>query len=341
MLPFDVGCGNDMNSLSPIDIPYPFDHYNPWQPASNVDEFQVSFILDAYPAGTKIIDVNPYRPGYMNYPYRVRVQLPGGQDEFCVLKADPLIGGIEREGKLLPVLQQLGLPVPSVLAGLKIHPDYPDGGALIVLSEIPGKPLPWGKVTLEEVDFTCRLHQEAIYRLHLLTDQILSDKVAPTLPQKTLRSELEGIISRGGPWLEVPIFSEVVTHLQQILEDIQRPLIFSNGDYNPLNFLHDGKELTGWLDFTGACFEDPLIGFAKFLIWAFDNLGWGAGKKAGLVERYLYTQDLSRPDFTPRLALRCLWRLQRDTSVANEQDEFCRQAILKVLEEAFDSLKGV
>lgn len=108
-----------------------------------------------------------------------------------------------------------------------------------------------------------------------------------------------------------------------------------------MNFLHDGKGLIGWIDFTHACFEDPLIGFAKFFIWAFDTLGWGAGRRAGLVERYLYRQDLSRSDFAPRLVLRCLWRLQRDTSVANEQDAGCRRAMLSVLEEALDSLKAV
>jgi len=275
----------------------------------------------------------------MSYPYRIKIRLPDGQEEYCVLKADPLIGGIEREGRLLPVLRDLGLPVPSVLAGPTIHPDYPKGGGLIVLSELPGKPLPWGDITLVEADFTCRLHQEAVTRLHQLTNQISGDKVALDLPRKSLSSELEGIISRGGPWLEVPIFAEATKRLQPNLETIQTPLIFSNGDYNPLNFLHDGKALTGWIDFTGACFEDPLVGFAKFFIWAFDVLGWGAGSRAGLVERYLYNQDLSRSDFSPRLVLRCLYRLQRDTSVAGEDDAFYRQAVMSILEEALADLK--
>jgi len=327
-----------MSTSAATDIPFPFDHYHPWQPATNIDAFQVALILEAYPSGTEIVEVGPYRPGYMQYPYRASVQLPDGREEICVLKADPLVGGIEREGKLLPVLARLGLSVPSVLAGPRLHPDHPNRGALIVLSELPGEPLPWGDITLAEADFTCRLHQEAVTRLHQLTDQLSRDKVARALPKKTLPSELDGIIARGGPWLEVPIFAEAVAHLQPILESIQRPLVFSNGDYNPLNFLHDGISLTGWIDFTGACFEDPLIGFAKFFIWAFDVLGWGAGIRAGLVERYLYNQDLSRSDFMPRLVLRCLWRLQRDVSVANEQDAFCRQAMLSVLQKAIDVL---
>jgi hypothetical protein len=248
-----------------------------------------------------------------------------------VLKADPLMGGVEREGKLLPVLARLGLPVPTVLAGPSFHPDYPNAGAFVVLSELPGKPLPWINPTLPEADLTCRLHQQAVARLHGLTERILCDDVSQFLPKRTLIAELEGIVVRGGPWLDVPVFARAVQHLRPILTDIESPLVFSNGDYNPLNFLYEGTELTGWIDFTGACFEDPHVGFAKFFIWSFDALGWGTGTRAGLVERYLYAQNVSRSEFAPRLALRCLYRLQRDTRVANEQDEFYRQAVLRVL----------
>ena len=154
-----------------------------------------------------------------------------------------------------------------------------------------------------------------------------------------MQSELEGILQRGGPWLETGIFSEAIQRLQPILANMHIPLVFSNGDYNPLNFLWNGKHLTGWIDFTGACFEDPYIGFAKFMIWVFDEYGWGAGAKCGLVQRYLYNKDVSRSDFAPRLALRCLWRLQRDSSVKNHSDAFQREAIIGLLRNALDSLK--
>jgi len=131
-----------------------------------VDEFQTLLILSAYPPGAEIVEIGSYRPGYQDYPYRVQVRLPDGQGSSCVLKADPLIGGVEREGALLPVLARLGLSVPSVLAGPAFHPDYPHAGALAVLSELPGKPLPWINVTLSEADLACRLHQQAVARLH-------------------------------------------------------------------------------------------------------------------------------------------------------------------------------
>jgi hypothetical protein len=304
-----------------------------------VDEFQTSLILSAYPPGTQIIEIGSYRPGYQDYPYRVQVRLPDGQGSSCVLKADPLIGGVEREGRLLPVLARLGLPVPSVLASPAFHPDYPQAGALAVLSELPGKPLPWMNPTLPEADLTCRLHQQAVARLHGLTERILHEDVSRILPKRTLIAELEGIVARGGPWFDVPMFAQAVQRLRPILESIETPLVFSNGDYNPLNYLYEGTGLTGWIDFTGACFEDPHVGFAKFFIWSFDAIGWGTGARAGLVERYLYSRDVSHSEFAPRLAVRCLYRLQRDTSVEGEQDVFYRQAIVKVLHTALDSLK--
>jgi len=321
------------------EIPYPFDHYSPWQPPSGMDSYQESLVLSAYPEGSRVIEANSYRPGTMQYPLRVSVQTLDGEKKVCVLKADPLIGGVEREGRLLPVLARLGLSVPSVLAGPIVHPDYPNAGALVVLSEMRGKPLPWLDATLTEIDVTCRLLQEGVAAMHQLTEPIGYEDVAKELPEKTMLSELEGIIHRGGPWLEVGLFSEAVQRLLPIMAGIQTPLVFSNGDYNPLNFLWDGKSLIGWIDFTGACFEDPHIGFAKFMIWAFDSYGWGAGVRGGLVERYLYARDVSRSDFAPRLALRCVWRLQRDTSVAGEKDAFQREAILTVLRHALAGLK--
>ena len=326
-------------TVSGSDAPYPLDHYAPWQPPSGMDCFQESFVLSAYPPGSKIIEAASYQPGYLLYPLRISVQAPDGEKSVCVLKANSLIGGIEREAKLLPILARLGLSVPEVLAGPTFHPDYPNIGAMIVLSEMAGRPLAWLEATLSEIDITCRLLQEGVAALHQLTEPIRQEEVAQELPKKTMLSELEEIIRRGGPWFGVELFAGAVKRLLPIVSNIQTPLVFSNGDYNPLNFLWDGSRLTGWIDFTEACFEDPHIGFTPFMIWGFDNYGWGAGVKGGLVERYLYSQDMSRSEFAPRLALRCLWRLQRDTSVAGEKDAFQRQAILKVLRHALEGLK--
>jgi len=86
--------------------------------------------------------------------------------------------------------------------------------------------------------------------------------------------------------------------------------VFSNGDYNPLNVLVHDDVLSGWIDFEHACFEDPHIGFAKFVLWADDRYGWGAGAQAGLVERYVYEQQVASAAFFVRLILRGLHHIQ-------------------------------
>src|SRR5581483_167821 len=99
--------------------------------------------------------------------------------------------------------------------------------------------------------------------------------IATTLPRVTLSSELGEIVQRGGEWFSVKPFAEAIEGLQRVVARVEVPLVFSNGDYNPLNFLHEGDALTGWVDFEGACFEDPHIGFAKFQLWRLDDYGWG------------------------------------------------------------------
>ena len=85
-------------TVSTTQTPYPFDHYSPWSPPREMDTFQEALVLSAFPPGSRIVEVNSYRPGYMHYPLRVSVQTAKGSTAVCVLKADPLIGGIEREG---------------------------------------------------------------------------------------------------------------------------------------------------------------------------------------------------------------------------------------------------
>jgi hypothetical protein len=202
---------------------------------------------------------------------------------------------------------------------------------MVLLSELPGSPLPFVNATLDQLDLTCRLLQEAVGRMRQLTDAVQREGV--DIPKMTLIDELQGIKRRGGPWLAVPLYARAVDRLLPVLERIDDPLVLSNGDYNTFNFLTDGTSLTGCLDFTSACLEDPHIGFAKFIVWGFDA-GWQPAVKVGLVERYLYTQDVSRSGFAPRLVLHSLWRLQREVSVTGPQDLRYRESVLKVLQDA-------
>jgi aminoglycoside phosphotransferase (APT) family kinase protein len=138
--------------------------------------------------------------------------------------------------------------------------------------------------------------------------------------------------------LEDDRFARAVDILRGALPGFAVPLVFSSGDYNPLNVLHDKGRFTGWVDFEGACFEDPQVGFAKFLIWQLDDYGWGTGAKTGLVERYLYARNFSRREFGPRLALRCLRHLQQDVSATGEEHARQREHMLDLLHQGLSAI---
>ena len=299
-----------------------------------MDHPLASFVLSAYPPGSTINDSVSYRPGYMPYPARVTVRTATGGTEHCVLKMSEQLEEMEREAGVLTMLATLGVPVPVVLAG----PTATAAGAMALMSEAPGTWLPWdGALSLDDADLTCRLLIAGVDWLHELTPQVAQHALGRTLPRFTLMSERSDIVSRGGPWLEVDVFAQALQLLRQVLPHIDTPLVFSNGDYNPFNFLHAGDQLTALLDFAGACFEDPYIGFAKFLIWGFDG-GWSPGMKSGLVERYLYAHHVGRAVFAPRLVLRCLRHLQHEVSLTSEQDAQPRAYMLRVLAEGMAGL---
>ena len=175
-------------------------------------------------------------------------------------------------------------------------------------------------------------------QIHRLTGAVRRHPVAATLPHVTLTAEFEETARRSAEWRAVEPFGRALDLLPGALAAAAVPLVFSNGDYNPLNFLHEGDALTGWIDFAAARFEDPHIGFAKFLIWSRDDWGWGTGVIAGLVERYLYARNLSRSQFAPRLVLRCLRHLLDEASPSGEADADQRRHILALLEEGLADL---
>jgi thiamine kinase-like enzyme len=134
------------------------------------------------------------------------------------------------------------------------------------------------------------------------------------------------------------VFAQAVELALPAVTAIDTPLAFSSGDYNPGNFLWDGERVTGFIDFTWACFEDPYISFAKY--WLHD---WFPLHKAGLVEHYLETQGLTLADFAPRLAVRCLWTLQREIPVTDVEGTSdytrYRERVLGLLRRALHALR--
>jgi hypothetical protein len=123
---------------------------------------------------------------------------------------------------------------------------------------------------------------------------------------------LKAAAERKSPWSEARIFQDALEVLSTHLPPHRQPLVFSNGDYNPLNVLADNAGLVGWVDFEFGCFEDPLIGLPKFQFWA-DDSGWSLAAQVGLVERFLYRHHVTPAAFMVRVALRGLTHLHDTT----------------------------
>lgn len=302
-------------------IPVPAWRNVSWDPPRDMrrplSPFQETFILSACPPGTRILSARFHRSVRLPCPIWVRVVLPHGEEQMLILRMDYTIPGVDREAALLPILAKHGLPVPTVLAGPVIDPTQPGAGAMALLNVLPGQDLlSWSwNASVEEVDHALGLVLEGVERLHLLTEPLKQEPLAQQLPHRTLQIELQEVLADGGPWLNEPVFAQAVEQLLPLVASIQLPLVFSSGDYNQGNFLFEGEVLTGFIDFTGACFEDPHVGIAMYWIYS-----WYPLDRAGIVERYLEYQHLSFVDFAPRLAVRCLRTLQQQIAVIGGED---------------------
>lgn len=267
-------------------------------------------ILQIYPQATHVIDVQSFRPGYLPYPARLTLRTVTGKTLNCVLKVSTHADTLIYEANILRALVDLQLPVPQVLAGPATIADTPTPLTIMVVSELPGHPLPWfGLTDLDAADRTCHLLHTAVEQLHALTPAVAAHTVAALVPSRTLEAEAQTIRERRSIWFDDPFFTDALNLVDATLPRYRKPLVFSNGDYNPVNFLVADDALVGWIDFEYACFEDPYIGFAKFLLWANDG-GWNTGAKVGLVERFLYRHHVPPAAFLVRLLLRGLSHIQ-------------------------------
>lgn len=216
---------------------------------------------------------------------------------------------LDIEAAALDVLSRVGFHAPRVLAGPVTVQTDSGPFDILVMTRLPGDPLPWIRASdITVVDRTCRLLFDAIEGLHDLTERVTDSAAAEGIPRRTLGQELADVAARTSPWAATQLFQDAVGVLREQLPVYQLPLVFSNGDYNPLNVLADDAGLTGWVDFEHACFEDPLIGFPKFLFWS-DDSGWILASQSGFVERYLYRHRVTPATFAVRVVLRGLTHL--------------------------------
>lgn len=297
-------------------------------PAQPLTSFQESLLASVLPKGGRILKVRPHRhwDGRLTFPLYVRVG--GGRsqpasaaeaadgEQTVLLRQERYVGGVETEATVLPLLARLGLPVPHLLAGPAGDPEFPERGAMSVLSLLPGTDLQHLSTgaSPERVAALGALIFAAVDRLHAVSPAVQDELTGKGVPSVTLAAELQAIQVRGGPWLADHTFHGALERLlpEAAAEGERTPLVFSNGDYNAGNFLADGTDASGWrltgiVDFARARFEDPYYGFAKY--WTYDMQPFHG---AGVIARGLETRGVRRAQLALRLAIRCLWTLQHE-----------------------------
>jgi len=236
------------------------------------------------------------------------------------------------EAGVLAALAGLGVPVPRVLNGPMIDPETKR--SFTVLSMLLGHNLQFlAEESADGIRLSKRLLLEGIKRLTGVTAELAQQSIAATVPRLDLPAQLEKCHDPRRPWSDEPLFVRAVEKLAPVLQAISEPLVFTNGDYQPANFLAEKGELSGVVDFELAAFQDPLIGFAKYPIYDMYPLNG-----AGVVDDFLESRGFSRNDFAPRLALGCLITLQREIIVegGDEHEHRYRERVITLLHNALD-----
>jgi len=282
--------------------------------------------------GARLARVRPFRSSPTPFPAALSLEYEDGGLE-CVVKTATEPGRLDREAHILRLLADLRFPAPRVLAGPELVPTSAGLIEVLVLSLVPGEALLWIDVTdVATADRTCRILLDAVDRLHALTPDVTAHPGAADVPTRTLDAELAAVIASTSSWARTDVCQQAVDVLHDAIPTHRRPLVFSNGDYNPLNVLADEEGFTGWVDFELGCFEDPLIGFPKFLFWA-DDRGWSLGSRVGLVERFLHRHQSPPVEFMVRVALRGL------THLLDAPPEQPPARLLGEIEQAIDVLR--
>ncbi|MEK7187616.1 MAG: phosphotransferase [Patescibacteria group bacterium] len=260
-------------------------------------------------------------------PVRVDIATKGKKIRSVVLRRSRH-GSIKKEAQIFKALSEFGLPVPEVLK----EPFKNEKGEWVaVYSLLPGENLQ--KLSMgskKDLALAKRLVVEAVLKLSKATRFINKHKVSRLLPRHTLVSELKAVSEPDNPWISEEIFKSTKKYLDGVIPKIKTPLILSNGDYQPGNFLEQNGKLTGFLDFESPSFSDPLMGFVKYPIYDLYPLG-----RTNIVEVFLKKAGFSKKDFKIRLALGCLKVLKKEIPISGGNTEMkkYRNRVLRLIKE--------
>jgi len=263
-------------------------------------------------------------------PVRVEVRTRENQSRIVVLRTCRH-GNVDIEIKMFRALGEYGLPVPKILA----EPFRNEHGRVVAIySLLEGENLQ--RLSMQSFQALQDAKHLLLEAVHVLMDAgnfILEHEVSESLPRRDLRTELETIEARQNGWREAPLFQLAVEKLNAVLPGVSTPLVLSNGDYQPGNFLAKDGRITGYLDFESPRYQDPLLGFVKFPIYDLRPLS-----RTDLVETFLIMRKFTKRDFTIRLALGCLKTLQNEMVPINRAQSDYGKRVVGLLNSALDEL---
>lgn len=265
-------------------------------------------------------------------PVRVSVKTKSNKIVTLVLRKNRH-GDVENEVKIFRALKEFGLPVPEVL----VEPFKNEEDEYVaILSLLPGENLQkLGMRSDEDLAQAKELLVQAVITLTNATDFIRKHEVSKIIPSIPLTKELEDVNVEENPWFKEEVFRNAAQKLKSILENITTPLVLSNGDYQPGNFLAQGGKITGFLDFESLSFQDPIMGFVKYPIYDLLPLS-----RTDIVKIFLDKKGFSEKDFDYRLALGCLKILKKEIPVSggDEEAQEYRNRVLALLKKGLDSI---
>jgi hypothetical protein len=285
-------------------------------------------ILEIDPSFQAITNATYFDNYDLPCPIKVEVDTRGNKSTTVVLRK-ARHGNVEVEVEIFRALKEFGLPVPEILsAPFRNENDE----RVTIYSLLEGESLQHLSMRSEDgLQEAKGLVIQAVRKLLSASSFMAHHEVSKLLPRRTLLSELETVKRTNSAWSRTAIFQSGVKHLQGVLPEIDTPLVFSNGDYQPGNFLACNGKVTGFVDFESPSFEDPLMGFVKYPVYDLHPLS-----KTNVVEILLDAMKFSKRDFSIRVILGCLKTLQKEIPVigCNSEVDRYRDRVLALLESA-------
>lgn len=303
---------------------------------NTLTDSQTRLILSCFPSGGRIIGAQPMQE-MQPCPLRITVLDPGrGETQHVVLRLSRNRGGVEREASVLPDLYELGLPVARLLAGPERETD--GGESFSVLELLPGVTLQvLADSSGQGASTAKRLLVDGIVRLFAATAALSRSSAADSLPRSSLQDEWVRLNDASGDWAPVLRYREALRQLGPhcLTASQSTPLVFSNGDYQPGNFLSDGETITGYLDFEKAGFEDPLWTLARYPVYALEPF-----EHVGLTRAVLDRLGFTERQFAVRVALFGLRTLRTKTHPDGTRNGALRDRVWELVDRSLKQAEG-